>query len=83
MPLQAKSAMISKTKEQILVCMGAASSKQKQGSIEVWKYYLSPKKEDTDGCEVNVVFSDGIVVNVKFLGNTGSGLSYGEQCGSC
>jgi len=78
------------TKEQLLACAGSPANKGAEGAIEVWSYNSGPP--ETGGnwwatgksrqrfCTVNVIFNDGRVSKVNYLGPTGGLLTGGEQC---
>jgi hypothetical protein len=84
---QAKTSLIGRTKEQILVCMGAPPQQANVGKTEVWSY---PSGGDTATlgfagisysirryCVVNIVISGEHVRAVNYTGRAGS---LGEQC---
>jgi outer membrane protein assembly factor BamE (lipoprotein component of BamABCDE complex) len=89
----AKSSMISMTKEQILQCMGTANSIQNVGNTETWKYFSGDKSavnakgsddkssEKLKYCEITLTFdNNGTVSFAKYSGNAGGIFSDDEQC---
>ncbi|PWC39271.1 hypothetical protein [Azospirillum sp. TSO35-2] len=91
----AKTQLVGMSRENILSCMGAPTSRATEGRTEVWTYVSAPGTYDsvtTGGsnfaftksrarnCTVNVVMSDGRVSRINYLGRTGGLLTAGEQC---
>ncbi|WP_376960281.1 hypothetical protein ABNQ39_21255 [Azospirillum sp. A26] len=91
----AKTHLIGMSRENILSCMGAPTSRAAEGGTEVWTYVSAPGTYDTvttggsnfavtqshaRNCTVNVVMNGGRVSRINYLGRTGGLLTAGEQC---
>ena len=84
---QAKTALIGRTKQQILACMGAPPNRASAGDIEAWSY-PSGGETSTIGfvglsysmnryCVVSIVINGDRVSAVNYTGRTGT---LSEQC---
>ncbi|WGS23382.1 MULTISPECIES: hypothetical protein [unclassified Bradyrhizobium] len=91
----ARAQMVGMSKEQVLTCMGAPSTKAAEGATEAWGYASGNGMRVTDAsfdrfggtavsssrfCNINIVFGSGLVTAVNYSGPTGGLLTAGEQC---
>lgn len=80
----AQAQMIGMPKEQVLACMGVPSNQAAEGATEVWGYNSGRQggsaRASSRFCNVNVVFSNGVVSTVNYTGRTGGLLTADEQC---
>jgi hypothetical protein len=84
---QAKKAIIGRTKEQVLGCMGVPQQHEDVGETEVWSYtsggdtvtlgFAGSSYSERKYCTVSIVMTGGRVSTVNYTGRTGT---KDEQC---
>ncbi len=81
---KAKTSLVGMSQEEILLCMGPAEKSQIQGGVEVWSYKSGGDRDEHGTkyyCVTNILFQDGKVKKIKYLGRTGGLLTKDSQCG--
>ena len=88
---RAKSALIGRTRGQILSCAGVPDRTITEGDTEYFTYTRDGGTRTVDvygtkvtkqrNCQVTIEFREGVVFRVIYSGSTGGLLTKGEQCG--